>query len=215
MFFLVNNTKLYINKSRIFIFNSIFPSKSVITSLNLGSTVSSVGLELFTIAPIDQIQLAIFTVVVWSLRPIIRFPSSFFKSIAFRISFKKLFNSFLDFFSSFKIGLISSYFSFKPFFSSSSSFSSSDSDSSSFSSESSSFLGMMLSIISLVPFLVKIAIFSIVTLNSYLTIPFSFSTVKSSLIPLYKIIENMMIKAIRIIKKRLKFISSPFHIYFY
>ena len=73
----------------------------------------------------------------------------------------------------------------------------------------------MLSIISSVPFLVKIAIFSIVTLNSYLTIPFSFATVKSSLMPLYKIIKNMMIKAIRIIKKRLKFILSPFHIYFY
>ena len=71
----------------------------------------------------------------------------------------------------------------------------------------------MLSIISLVPFLVKIAIFSKVTLNSYLTIPFSFSTDNKILKPLYRMIQNMMIKAIRIIKNRLKFILSPFHIF--
>ena len=159
-------------------------------------------------------------VVVWSLRPIIKFPSSFFRLIDFKILFKKLFNSSLDFFSSFRIGLISLYFSLKPFSSSSSDFSSwvsdtvssdldfwswvldtvsSDSDfwywdleivSSDFSSldlglsSPSSFLsslessvlpsGLMLSIIPLDSVLLKIGIFSIVTLNSYLTMPFFF-----------------------------------------
>ena len=99
--------------------------------------------ESFTNAEIDySIEVVNAVLDVWkdvNVKPIINFPSSFFRLIAFRILFKKFFNSSLDFINSFKIGLISSYFSFKPFFSSISSSSSSDFSSySSFSSESSS-----------------------------------------------------------------------------